>query len=293
MVVRQTPGSSFSIVGENGRERLGVSGQIVAISEAQPSTSNLLTSPDVKGTPSTDIVPTQPVSGGLRSVEAIARALHLSFSGGGADSNVQLLLGRNGGVLPFASGFSSRPPVRYIPPGSVNIQAAAQYWGMITARREEDLVLESLRIIEPALERIALVPMPGLGIFARLKGVEDRVPLGNLGDGILHILTLATQLVAASGGTLLVDEIDTGLHFSVLAKVWKLILANAHSLNVQVFATTHSDDCLRSLAEVLKQDSYQPGDVALHRIEKKASATTVHYSPSEIITSAERGIEVR
>lgn len=57
------------------------------------------------------------------------------------------------------------------------------------------------------------------------------------------MLGLALAIVNARNGFLLVDEIDTGLHFSAMYDMWKLIWKTAKRLNVQVFATTHNSDC--------------------------------------------------
>jgi ABC-type branched-subunit amino acid transport system ATPase component len=183
--------------------------------------------------------------------------------------------------------------VRFIGTGSLNGFAAAQVWGQVAARPTEDLVADALRIVEPNVDRIAAGVSPAPALFIRLKGEEDRVPLGSLGDGASHLLVLACQLVSAAGGVLLVDEIDSGLHVSAMKRMWRLVLGTALQMGVQVFATTHSDDCLRGLAAVLGEaDETLREEVALHRIEKNA-AETVPYSASEIVKSAIADIEVR
>jgi AAA15 family ATPase/GTPase len=57
------------------------------------------------------------------------------------------------------------------------------------------------------------------------------------------MLGLALAIVNAKNGVLLVDEIDTGLHYTVMSDMWKMIWKTAKRLNVQVFATTNSNDC--------------------------------------------------
>ncbi|ETX02887.1 MAG: hypothetical protein ETSY2_34620 [Candidatus Entotheonella gemina] len=57
------------------------------------------------------------------------------------------------------------------------------------------------------------------------------------------MLGLILVLVRSQDGVVLIDEIDTGLHFTVLSNMWKLVYETAKRLNVQVFATTHSNDC--------------------------------------------------
>ena len=61
-----------------------------------------------------------------------------------------------------------------------------------------------------------------------------------------RLLGNALALVNAKGGIFLIDEVESGLHYSVQPDMWRLILETAAKLNVQVFATTHSLDCLRA-----------------------------------------------
>jgi predicted ATP-dependent endonuclease of OLD family len=106
------------------------------------------------------------------------------------------------------------------------------------------------------------------------------------------MLGLALALVQAEGGILLVDEIDTGLHFSVLADMWRLVYRAARRFNVQVFASTHSRDCYESLAVICRETVSEGSDVTIQRIERGKHAS-VAYTEQEIIAAAERGMEVR
>ena len=65
-----------------------------------------------------------------------------------------------------------------------------------------------------------------------------------------HILQLALQISPAKGGFLLIDEFENGLHYSVQEKVWHLLFELAEKLDIQIFATTHSWDCIESFAKV-------------------------------------------
>ncbi len=92
---------------------------------------------------------------------------------------------------------------------------------------------DALRIIEPSIQRIASTGSERIqssgryatrgGIFVRLKGVKDRIPIGSMGDGIWRMLGLALNVVHCINGILLVDEIDTGLHHTVMTEMWKFL----------------------------------------------------------------------
>jgi AAA15 family ATPase/GTPase len=105
-------------------------------------------------------------------------------------------------------------------------------------------------------------------------------------------LALAIFLARAAGGVLLVDEIDTGLHYTTLESMWRFVIETARRLDVQVFATSHSGDCVRSLAWLQSDDSNLASEVSVHRIEKGVNEA-VRYSAAEIETAARHHIEVR
>jgi predicted ATPase len=166
---------------------------------------------------------------------------------------------------------------------------------------EEDRVLEALRVIEPEVEAFRpLVPRRPFfpdestrgGIIVRLRGVKEPVPIGSLGDGAWRILGLAVALASSAGRVLLVDEIDTGLHYSVMVDMWRMVQAAAERLNVQIFATTHSRDCVEALAALARELPSSSDRLTIHRVER-SGATTIAYSADEIVAAATRGIEIR
>ncbi|MGK7932487.1 MAG: ATP/GTP-binding protein [Microcystaceae cyanobacterium] len=173
--------------------------------------------------------------------------------------------------------------------GFLSITKMIKIFESILLTSKEDLVIEALQIIEPTVKRIAVVDNR---FFALLSDTDQRVPLGSMGDGIQRILGLTLALVNAKDGILLVDEIDTGLHFTALSKMWKLVWETAQKLNVQVFATTHNSDCWTSLTDLIDPDNPREDGILLHRIEKE-KPHSILFTESEIAIAAERDIEVR
>ena len=188
--------------------------------------------------------------------------------------------------------------------------------GVVLTENEEH-VTQALRTIEPAVERIASVAIdrgpyfrgapggpyfreapggpyfreaPG-GVFIKLRKSESRIPIGSTGDGMWRMLGLALALANAKGGVLLVDEIDTGLHYSVMADMWRMVSERAVALEVQVFATTHSRDCYESLAAVAEPGLPSP-KITIQRIDPHREQA-IRFSDEAIVAAAERGIEAR
>ncbi|NEQ37323.1 MAG: AAA family ATPase [Okeania sp. SIO3I5] len=192
---------------------------------------------------------------------------------------------------------------QFIAPLSLNIREISKLFDEIVLTPEENLTLEALQIIEPKIERIAsigpekydsnneIVGARG-GFRVKVSDQKQPIPIGSMGEGIWRILALAIALVSAQGGVLLVDEIDTGLHFSTMSDMWKLIWKTAKKLDVQVFATTHNSDCWSSLADVIKSEGLESEEIKIHRIEADKNSSVVFTEP-EIVIAAKRDIEVR
>lgn len=192
-------------------------------------------------------------------------------------------------------------PTRFITTESVSGDDLFAVWDAVTLTPYEERVNAALRLLEPGIERIApqaaRSPYYGggsdrSGFVVKMKGIEKPIPMGSLGDGIWRIMAMSILLAQCQDGVLMIDEIDTGLHYSVMTDMWKAIYGAAEQLNVQVFASTHSNDCVKSLAAFCCQDERAAPHITLHRIES-GKKKSVAYSAAEIEIAAEKQIEVR
>ncbi len=189
---------------------------------------------------------------------------------------------------------------QFISSSSLTVQEMTELFEEVVLTPEENLVYEALQTIEPNIKRIASVagstfsnsPNSHGGFVVRLADSVQRVPIGSLGDGVWRMLGIALAIVSARGGVLLIDEIDTGLHFSVMSDMWRLIWETAKKLDVQVFATTHNSDCWKSLAAIAKREDAKEEGISIQRIEADKTVG-IAFTEREIVVAAERGIEVR
>ena len=161
----------------------------------------------------------------------------------------------------------------------------------LVKRKQEGAVLDALRLIEPALERIEVLSEPGGPSLYLDLGLDALVPLAVCGEGIVRLFSIIVELIASRNGVLLVDEIDNGLHYSVMPKLWKLLGALVQKHNVQVFATTHNDDMMRSALQVFAGTE---GMLGLFRIDRRGDRhVMVSYSEEAMEGVLEVPFEVR
>ncbi len=172
-------------------------------------------------------------------------------------------------------------------------------WKRMLLSAREGKVTEALRLLNERVESAVFLPMdrsavtgPADGVVVGMRDSPGRVPLGTLGDGARQMVWLATALAAAGGAVLLADEIDIGVHYSLHAELWKLVIETAKQLDVQVFATTHSLDCIRGLGELLDREPDLLEHVSIQKIERGLSHS-VQATDDELRIVLDHGIEVR
>lgn len=179
-----------------------------------------------------------------------------------------------------------------------------QLWDSIALTDLEQDVLASLHIIAPQVERVTLVGSQERGKerisreripMVRIAGLGDPLPLRSLGEGMNRLFGVALALVNAQGGMLLIDEVESGLHYSAQSDLWCLIFQVARRLNVQVFATTHSWDCIEAFQQAVQEDGQGEGLLISLRDkeDEPGQVAAVLFDEQELAVVTREQIEVR
>ena len=172
---------------------------------------------------------------------------------------------------------------------SGSVQQDAAFLGGLRRQKRGDVLLEALRVVEPRLESIEDISAGGSPMIWGDIGLSELVPLPVMGEGMTRIARLVLVISSTQGGVVLVDEIENGLHHSILPKVWEAVDKAARQFNAQIFATTHSLECVRAAHEALGPDGF-----GLHRLEViDSKSRCVTYDPQSIDSAVLHSMEVR
>jgi hypothetical protein len=188
-------------------------------------------------------------------------------------------------------------PYQFIPSSGLPAHESSRLWDGIVLTEHEETCLQALRIIEPDIQRVALLDVPG-----REGGVEraphvsrasrrQPEPLSSLGEGMNRLFDITLGMVNARGGRLLIDEIENGLHYSIQETLWRYVFQVAGMLDVQVFATTHSWDCIEAFQAAAGEHAAEGVLVRLERREDETRAFV--FDEEELAVVTKQGVEVR
>ena len=158
-------------------------------------------------------------------------------------------------------------PCIYVPTDFVTPEQLASMWDKAALTEAEEYLIRALQIIEADVRGLAFVSKEGAPFsreskrvaIVKLKDYPSPVPLAGMGDGMTRLLQIILSLFSAKGGLLLLDEFANGLHYSVQQKAWELVMHLAKELDVQVFATTHSNDCIEAFSRSSIEDKQTDG----------------------------------
>jgi hypothetical protein len=126
----------------------------------------------------------------------------------------------------------------------------------VSRRGGEERIEHLLRLVDPRIRKLRARTPTGEDPFLEVDlQLSERIPLSQTGQGLIRMVGIFSLLLGDAPKVLLIDEIENGLHHSLLPQIWRGIAAAAKEFDVQVFATTHSRECIEAAHAVFEPDA--------------------------------------
>jgi len=197
-------------------------------------------------------------------------------------------------------GFHTIPPPELIPFPSrfltsrigKNYDQDADLFSQLVLDKAQSPFLEALKILEPNLTSISVISKDGQAMLYADIGLENLLPFAFIGEGTNRLASIALAIGNCRNGVLFIDEIECGIHYSVLRKVWTVIADMARQFNVQIFASTHSRECIMAAHEAFSESLFY--DFRLYRLQRQNGSTqAISYDQEELAGAKATDLEVR
>lgn len=158
---------------------------------------------------------------------------------------------------------------------------------------DKELLL-TLRLVEPRLDHLEILVSDGQPALHLNLESGPLLPLTALGEGISSIVEFLTSIQLFRGGIVLIDEIENGIHHSALKDLWIQLHRAAERSQVQIFATTHSQECVQAAQEALHK---RKGQLRLIRLRRPKSSPgtieAVEYDQDALEGAIDSQLDVR
>jgi AAA15 family ATPase/GTPase len=218
--------------------------------------------------------------------------LVFEYKGTGGSQKSTAILEADGEIRYQRAGMKNLKPGIFFGTRTRFPQDDAARFSRLERAGQDREVVEIMKIIEPRLKRLSVLYTGGAPLIHADIGTRQLVPIPVMGEGMARILAIVLGMIMYEGGVALIDEIENGLHYSVLEPIWTAIAETSRKYQVQVFATTHSWECTRAAHQAFEKSNIY--DFRLHRLERDGdNVRSLTYDNENIRTSLEMNWEVR
>jgi AAA15 family ATPase/GTPase len=140
---------------------------------------------------------------------------------------------------------------------SPNAEENAANFSELSKQGKEGELVKALNREFPYIQGLSVEIDSGTPmVYASIAGTSQprKIPLTLVSGGINKFVSLLLAIASNPGGVIYVDEIENGFYYDRLSTIWSSLFALAREYDVQIFASTHSSECLRAILPLIKQE---------------------------------------
>ncbi|MER9371492.1 AAA family ATPase [Mesorhizobium sp. M0491] len=214
---------------------------------------------------------------GASSTKALLSGVRLNFKGPSGASTGQIEI--KPPILPgiqvgadLATGQNAAPPAgpsvsfsssgqsdvvngHFIPPYQIDLfeQVHQQITKLTKEKRIGDLVA-MMKGIEPSISNIFALSETNMNEIYLDIGRNYLMPLSGVGAGFFNLLKICAGITTnPRDGIFIVDEIENGIHHTLLKDLAKIVIDGSRSAGIQCFCSTHSGEMISAFAEAASE----------------------------------------
>lgn len=164
----------------------------------------------------------------------------------------------------------------------LDISQEAQRFGNLQIEGRDQGIIDSLKVIEPRLQKLIVAPVGNRSVLFADIGFRRAVEVNYLGEGILRLLQILLAMTEAEKGIIFIDEIERGFHYTFYESAIKVIMEFARQIKAQIFATSHSVECLKASYNHFRSEAEDDILVIrLNKVDEIIQATTYNFNELE------------
>lgn len=239
----------------------------------------------------------QPFQGSLSTSEQSQLGVHIKTKLNGRDDEASCALqvapdsvnfnNYKPGVMPLVAGVTVSATSRVTP-----VEDAQRYSLLFKSGRVAE-VIRALKFVNEGLTGFQLLQEGNQPVLYAMMSDGSMLQTNMLGGGFQSVLSIALMMMTTKDGVILFDEVDSAIHYSRLNFFWDLVSRLADQQNCQVFAVTHSRECISSALAGFDECG-RLADLQYLRLENNINVTDcITYSGEELKEAIASNWEIR
>ncbi len=175
---------------------------------------------------------------------------------------------------------------------SGSLHSIVEWFGKLELEGKKQQIINILQFMEPMITDLSTIVVNGqVQLYAKMGG--QLLPLRLAGDGVNKLLFILLSMIANPHSIILIDEIETGFHYSMFPKLWETIAQATYESGCQVIATTHSYECIVGAIDGV-ESAQRKSDFCYLRVDKIDDKNRAYwYSDDLLQTAIATDMEVR
>ncbi len=130
----------------------------------------------------------------------------------------------------------------------------AQRFSSLSKNFKDDEFYDLFKKHFPRTNDLSIEVSAGLSmLFIALKDLPEKIPISLASGGMNKLAALLLAPAVQPGGIVLIDEIESGFYHRRLQGIWEALYQMADRYGSQIFASTHSAECLEAAAAVAEK----------------------------------------
>jgi hypothetical protein len=155
-------------------------------------------------------------------------------------------------------------------------------------------VVDAMKSEYPFVENLSIEYNNGIGmVFASLAGRREKLPVALISDGVNKLLSVLLAIASFPQGMILIDEFESGFYYKRLPSIWESVYAFARFNEVQIFATTHSQECLHAVVPVLQKNAHDFCLLRANRMAEDSASVIVRFEGEQLLSALSKDGEIR
>jgi hypothetical protein len=195
--------------------------------------------------------------------------------------------------LEFEGSSSEYFPVILFGPHVTNApDENARRFSTLSREGKDESIVKALKDEYSFLDGLGIEYASGIpSVFASVRGSTKKLAVGLLSDGVNKLLSILLGIATYPGGTILIDQIEDGFYYDRFESIWKTIYSFAVLHHAQIFATSHSRECLRALLPVAQEHT---SDLCLLRTKRERTTCSISQFDGEgLLAALQKNGEIR
>jgi hypothetical protein len=197
------------------------------------------------------------------------------------------------GKLKFTSNYADAMPAVFVAANAIPsaIETAQRFSDLSRNFKDEQFIKHFCEQFVNLSDLSIEVAGGAAMIYAKMAGLSEKIPLTLASGGMNKVAYILLAISAFPGGLILVDEIESGIYYKRLPQVWASIVSLAREYDCQVFASTHSIECLDAAADAAEKC---PDEFSVLRTISRAGQSHIRqFAGERFVDAMGENIEIR